>query len=784
MKKIVLVLLLFSLSLGVSFIQDKSYAVDLTLPESLGYSARHTATNVTDVFEFVKDGEFLVLSLKETPSVLSGKLSLEFDAGSLVGWYANGSSTLITTSTESQPAHLLTYLDLSGAYVDTGEYKITMNAEVTYTAAEQEIHDNGEQDIRFVFRSTPGYLDLFYEDIEISFTVDTDTNYVTPGTFEFLFQYKESFNPTTTNFIKIYINDVIISEFDFDTGNYQDMDYSSNPEGDTFMMKYSIDGESLVFTVLGEDNSFGFGDYEFSDGDNIRLSFKALKPFTKYYSYGKIRTQSSNDYFYKYNEQTKKVYLQTSSGSTTFNPALIQANEVITLQSPYKNFKVSYGTVGNPVQYLVNVSDVSVVQMHKLGTSSLFNFYVYHWVDGQIELSTFLNINLSNRNSLNVDFSGGIRQALSGNAIIIGNVDDANDIYYYLGFLKAYDDIDGDISDSIYVIDDGDYLGSVVGTYTITAGVTDSESQETTFTFAAVVADNVAPTLVAPNLNQTIAYTATFNFTTYLAALVKTDNYYDSEDINITIQSNAYTPNKAIPGIYDVVLRVIDPYNNFTDYTLKITVTDPVAPTFTSGLTTLSKSINEHITLAQILATQVATDTIDGNVSSSITVISDNYTGNETTPGDYTIVIEASDLSGNKIQKTITINVFSGVPGWYLPDDGPIIIPNGSQLTFEQIKAVLVSVGWIAPDIEVTFLSSTYFGNEDKPGTYKLNLSLDGVPTEFDLLVLNQGDNWFPDVPNPPLVAQPNITLIIASVVAAVAVVGTVLFIIIKKRKA
>ena len=68
MKKIVLVLLLFSVSLGLSFIQDNSYAVDLTLPDSFDYSARHTATNMDQVFEFVKDGDFFRTIFKRNTS--------------------------------------------------------------------------------------------------------------------------------------------------------------------------------------------------------------------------------------------------------------------------------------------------------------------------------------------------------------------------------------------------------------------------------------------------------------------------------------------------------------------------------------------------------------------------------------------------------------------------------------------------------------------------------------------------------------------------------------------
>lgn len=769
MKKIVLVLLLFSVSLGLSFIQDNSYAVDLTLPDSLDYSDRLTAVNVDQVFEFVKDGDFFVLSLKKSPHLLSGELSIEFAAGSFVGWYANGSSTMITTSTENQPAHLLTYLDLSGAYVDNGVYKIIMNSEVAYNAyAEQEINDNGERDIRFVFRSAPLYEDLFYENIEVEFEILSET-FITQGTYDKLFDLTATGGDVFP--IDLYINNVLI-----DTANLL-KDYD---RPNSFGLTTSNIGKSLI---ISNDDTIFIADYDFQVGDIVKLTENQLKSWDLSYSYGRLRTQTSNTYFYKYDEQSQRVYLQTSNISNTFNPALIEANEIITIQSPYKDFQVTYGTVGNPLQYLVDVDDVSVVQILKLGTSSLFNFYVYHWVNSEIELTTIPNVNLADRNSLRVNFSGGIRQAISGNAIIVGNVDDLNDITYYTDFLVAYDDIDGYISDQIYVINDGDYNAAVVGNYTITVGVEDSEGQGTEFTFTAIVADNAAPTLVGPNLSQSISYTETFNFTTYLASLIKLDNYYSDEEITITIQTNAYTANKAIPGTYNVVLRVKDGYNNYTDYTLVITVTDPVAPTFTGGLSTLSKSVNEVITLAQILATQIATDAIEGNVSASIAVVSDTYSGNESTPGNYSILIAAQDSKGNSVQKTIAINVFSGVPGWYLPDDGPIIIPDGSTLNFEQITAVLVSVGWVQPNIEILFVSSNYFGNEDKPGTYQLNVTLDGAPATYNLLVLNQGDNWFPDVPTPPLAAQPNTLMIVAIASAVVLAIGVTVFIIVKKRK-
>lgn len=564
-------------------------------------------------------------------------------------------------------------------------------------------------------------------------------------------------------------------------------------EAGYFMGGFSADDITIYIGIRYDGTLFENGLY-FSGEDApdepviIRYEFEydvvALQPWTQAYTYGRYRTDEPLADLHLHHEtdgwhiHDEVVFIGSNPTSHALSKGIFADNESdLLIQSPYQNFRI-YAQFSPTV--LLEVENVAAVFFkNNMTEDNTVIVYAYYWLDGEIEVETYTWTGIETRTMV---FYGGYRYAISGNAVIIGDVEDDNDLDYYLGFLTAWDDIDGNISDQIYVIDDNGYNGAVVGTYSIEVGVTDSENQESTFEFFAVVADLDAPTLVAPNLNQTISYTQTFNFSTYLASLVKTDNYYDESDITITLQENNYTANKTIPDIYTVTLRVADPSLNYTDYTLNITVIDDVAPVFTAGVVTLSKDINQMITVSQIISTQSVIDAIDGNVSSSITIIYDDYTGNETTPGTYEVIIEAQDSAGNIVQRILGIGVFSGVAGWWLPDDGPIIIPNGAELSFEQFKAVLISVGFIAPDVEVTLLSSNYFGNEGTPGTYTLNLSVGGVPTQFNVLVLNQNDPWFP--PMPPLVSQPNFDWAwwIVGAFAFAAVIGGAIFYF-KKRK-
>lgn len=605
------------------------------------------------------------------------------------------------------------------------------------------------------------YEDLFYEIHEVEFTVETDnedtTANVTSGTFELLLDLIEEFGIINEaeyivlDINSIYLNDALVEE----TNQFISIYY---------------DGFDVILT-----SSSGFYDlhinnndilttdgYTIQEADKISLVYLELVPWTQSYSYGRSRDYNDSLSYpvqLKHDIENGRVYLTpTPSTNNLWTDQWFDYERPFAFTSRYSNFKIVNGS-GVTVK---DVSNVAAVYFEPDNAGFDYGmFTIYYWSGEDILKTNYYwqDLNAS-YTQIEAYFYGGYRQAISGDLVFVANVEEEKPLSYFLDFITAYDDIDGDISDEVYVISDT-YTGNeaVLGTYEVEVGVEDSENQESTLIFDIVVVDVTDPVVAATD-TESISYVSTFNLTTYGTTLkgTATDNYYATEDLTVTVFTDGYTANKSLPGSYDVVYRVTDPSGNFAEHTLTITVTDPVAPEFTSGVATLSKDINEMISSAQIVATQVVTDAIDGNVSDSIEIISDTYTGNETTPGTYHIIIRAYDESGNMVERDITVNVFSGVPGWWIPDDGPIIIPNGSELTLEQIIAVLVSVNWIDEELAptVTLLSSDYFGNEDKPGEYKLNLLIDGVATEFDLLVLNAGDNWFPDVQTPVVEASFN----------------------------
>lgn len=622
------------------------------------------------------------------------------------------------------------------------------------------------------------YQDLFYSTKDIEFEILT-SNTITSGTYD-LFVANEILN-SENDIIDIYINDIRVGG----SNNYNGANYIwlDNPN---MILISEYDYIDSMLIQIYEDDTFSEVDYSFEIGDTLRIVSKKLKTWTQAHDYGRIRTNTSTLYLNQPSETA--AFLSHSESTNVINVSNIAVGDEIVMQSPYSDFSVSYGNIGFPRTYLVEQENIAAVKMIKNAADNTdYTFVLYYWESGGVTSRVISNVNLANRNSLNIQFKGGFRKALDGTAAAVASVDENYDVNVFLSELSAWDDIDGDISDQIYIIEDN-YTPNIgtIGVFTVLVGVMDSEEQESTLLLTITVMDLTAPTGPASNTVTAINYTTTFNLSNYISTYIRanfTDNYNDPEDLVITVKTDNYTPNKTTIGNKTVVFEVKDTSGNAVEHTLTIPVIDQVAPAFTAGVQTLSKSVNEVITVAQLVATQTVMDAIDGNVSSSIIIVSDNYTANANTPGTYEVILRAFDNSNNQVTRTITINVFSGVPGWYIPNDGPLIIPDGTVLTQEQLETVLLSVGWLSNDVPYTFITSNYFENSGTPGTYSISYMIDGQQTTFNLLVLNQGDNWFPDVPNPPVQTGLSNGWIIGLVAVGVLGAAGLVYYLYKKKK-
>lgn len=396
---------------------------------------------------------------------------------------------------------------------------------------------------------------------------------------------------------------------------------------------------------------------------------------------------------------------------------------------------------------------------------------------------------------------GGLRPAFDGNEHFVTNVDDPDDVNYFVSFIRAIDDFDGDISDQIEIQSDG-YTANknTLGQYDVTLYVEDSSGNSSTFTFVVHVVDVTSPDVIYPSEPFKVSYDKTFDLSLIFGLLEVSDNYYSEGDLDYIIFEEDYTANKTVLGIYDVTLVVFDPSENETTVTIKVQVIDGVGPVI-NGVSEIIKSDARIMTTVEILSGITAYDELDGDVTDSIEIISDTYTGNAHIPNRnntwYEVKIQAQDLSGNKTTKIIKIKVIDDTsPDWYITNGVTINLSPNTELTRSQILTLLTKAGKvsISGNSRVTYTTDSYTGNEGVPGTYVLAFTVEepnGNQSEYlygvNVLSAGEDDDDFDVVPDDPTLSDKltdffknNLTAIVLTVVL---ICGVLIYLSIKPPK-
>lgn len=362
--------------------------------------------------------------------------------------------------------------------------------------------------------------------------------------------------------------------------------------------------------------------------------------------------------------------------------------------------------------------------------------------------------------------SDNTRPVVSGEENFVTNVDDARPLSFFQAFLTAWDETDGDVTSRITVKTDNYTPNiSVLGSHKVIWKVDDLSGNETEFEAYIRVVDITAPIINGSTATAEIGYKETWNIENFKTTLTVTDNYDTLTHTDITVKSDGYTSNKSNLGTYTVVYAVKDSSNNEGTFEKKVKVIDNVKPTF-SGPTTIATSNNTILTEAEVRAQLTANDEIDGNVTSKITLLEDNYTGKGNKVGSYTITYQVKDNANNTATHIVTITRSDKIPPVIWIQDGVSIKTTPTTpLTFEQIINILTATGQIQVqgNMQYRLLLDEYTGHEDEPGIYAMsieasstngnqsihNLALtvlaveDEVPTITDTASTWLKDNWY-----------------------------------------
>lgn len=348
-----------------------------------------------------------------------------------------------------------------------------------------------------------------------------------------------------------------------------------------------------------------------------------------------------------------------------------------------------------------------------------------YWFYNSTGFSVFLN----NTDSYKIYWEESAEDyapVLDGETAFVTTVDDPITESEIRSYLSAIDETDGNITHLITLSSDNYTANNdTLGTYDLIYSVTDSGGNTATLTVNVIVKDVLAPTWNTSKQNVTVSYTSTFDIEAYKSELGALDNYDPSGSVTISIDANTYTASKTIPGTYQVVYSLEDLSSNSSLAEVNVTVIDDVKPTF-SGATTITKPLSTAMTITQIKSQITANDAIDGNLTTSIQVVSDDYTGNGNKYGDYDIQFSVTDNSGNIAYHTITVQVIDDIaPIFYVRDGYFVAVDQVVSLTQQDFIDILVATNQITVSgsgtVEIYELLNEYEGNESTPGIYALS---------------------------------------------------------------
>ncbi len=164
----------------------------------------------------------------------------------------------------------------------------------------------------------------------------------------------------------------------------------------------------------------------------------------------------------------------------------------------------------------------------------------------------------------------------------------------------------------------------------------------------------------------------------------------------------------------------------FTSYEQYIegTIIDTSAPYFQNAGTVVSY-YDSPITVTEIQSALTAYDSIDGDVSSDIVLVSDGYTANNTILGVYDVVFEVSDTAGNTTQITIEVELVDILqPVFSTVGTLTAVFPN--TYTVNYIKSLLSASDNYDGDVtdDIFLVSDEYTPNSSIVGTYEVTFSV------------------------------------------------------------
>jgi len=265
---------------------------------------------------------------------------------------------------------------------------------------------------------------------------------------------------------------------------------------------------------------------------------------------------------------------------------------------------------------------------------------------------------------------------ISGSGVYLSDYDNPATVADVQATLTAADDPDGDLTSSIIVFEDN-YTGNenVLGDHIIVFQVSDAAGNDTQFNVTVQVVD-ITPAVITLNGDAVITKGIGDAPCSYPGAYA-TDNV-DGADIQLDAVCNVDT---SVVGTYTITYDYTDTSGNVSETAVvTVNVVDTESPYVQSNVQNITTYNSQNLTINQVLSGITVVDDHDVAFDGTYTVTVDNYTGNESIEGSYTVTLSATDAAGNIMTHVITIIVIDDLP--------PVITGSSYLLTSAEVAAM------------------------------------------------------------------------------------------------
>lgn len=268
-----------------------------------------------------------------------------------------------------------------------------------------------------------------------------------------------------------------------------------------------------------------------------------------------------------------------------------------------------------------------------------------------------------------------------------------------------------------------------LGTYQVTAKVTDEAGNYSTATSTITVIDKTAPTITATN--KTAVYNTLLSEDELKALFTYSDDISTNDNITLTITANTYTENYNKLGTYQVTAKVVDENSNEASATSTITVVDNVKPVITGADINITNAT--ILTEEQIRSYYKVNDAYDGELSFTLTWIK-NYLDTPEKVGVYSFTISAKDSSNNSISQNFNLNVTDGINPELWLDNYFIVVDTNTEVTQELLISYAAASLCVA-EADIVSVDGSFVNSE--AGIYILSAKLsDGTETPIKLSIV------------------------------------------------